>query len=150
MRRICLLVVLILTGLTTACTTPTPTSLPRADLTFIAELSMINGRELLLDLSARNDGPVAAPDDDFEAVWQLRDAQDDLRAQGKAFDLPALDAGEHAGFMLWQGIIEPGTYTLTWGAPGYGSTSLRFEVFETEFGRELRLLDAPQQARPGS
>ena len=34
--------------------------------------------------------------------------------------------------MVWRGRLDPGAYSLVWGAKGYGLTSVAFEIVERD------------------
>jgi hypothetical protein len=62
----------------------------------------------------------------FAGRWELRDDAGDLRAAGEIVELAEF-AGERV-LVIWQGRLDPGRYTLTWGAPAYGGLVKRFEI----------------------
>lgn len=66
--------------------------------------------------------------EEFEGHWQLLDAARDVRAQGRVYHLGSLDPEESRYPLTWEAELEPGSYTLLWGAPSIGSVVVEFEA----------------------
>jgi len=76
--------------------------------------------------------------DDLVATWELADPQGKKRNGGWLRNIPALPGpGEEVLVGQWSGELEPGIYTLTWGAPSYGSTVDRFEIVQEAGGLRI-------------
>ncbi|RLC54092.1 MAG: hypothetical protein DRI80_19515 [Chloroflexota bacterium] len=84
-----------------------------------------------LRFGAHNVGPADFPgDEDFVGKWELTNEAGDLRASGTLTIMGFVEAGETTFPVKWEGELVPGAYTLTWGAPGYGLTMVRFTAVE--------------------
>jgi hypothetical protein len=95
------------------------------------ELGMVNRATRTME--AQEDGP---------AVWELVDADGHLRASGRLEHLPRLAPDEASFPLRWQGTLEPGHYTLTWGCSKIDLQQTGFQVVERQ-GRRSLLLDLP-------
>jgi len=122
-----LVVLLALVGCTTS---PEPTS-EAAELTLKVVVNTDADGEIVLRFGAHNVGPADFPgDEDFVGEWKLTDQAGDLRASGSLTIMGLVESGETTFPVKWEGELVPGAYTLTWGAPGYGLTVVRFTVVE--------------------
>lgn len=65
-------------------------------------------------------------DEQFAGVWELRDENGALRAEGQVPRLAPF-AGEYI-LITWQSELAPGQYELLWGAPNYGGLVQLFGV----------------------
>jgi hypothetical protein len=88
-------------------------------------------------LGIRNEGVAPfAGDEAFNGQMELRYAEGDqageLRASAEIVPLAPLKPGDTAWPMTWRGSLDPGAYILTWGAEGYGVTTVRFQIVERE------------------
>ncbi len=115
--------------------------------------------EVSIELGVNINDPKALARTDeeyFRAYWVLYDEQDELRARGE-IELNAetlrqqqtVQPGTASNVrypMQWWGELEPGTYDLVWGAPGYGATVDQFTLVETEHG--LQILEARSKTMP--
>lgn len=111
---------------------PTPRLPTRGDLlSFTAEIDTAADEEVVIKLGVHNGGNPVPKDEAFEGRWQLVGPDDQLRAAGRMFELPALPSGEKS-LLRWKGVLDIGGYVLTWGAPNYGATVLQFSVEERE------------------
>jgi hypothetical protein len=100
------------------------------------------GEEVVIELGIHNEESEVVPaNDQFGGVWELVGPGDTPRSRGRIERLPALHPGlDNVEILLSnQIVLTPGTYRLTWGAPGYGSVVDRFDILEQE-GR-LRIGD---------
>ena len=125
---VCGLAVVILIILSSC--TPSPESIsPR--LTFRAPMQAGSGEELQVTLEVHNEGDARFPGDDaFDGVMQVRAANGVLRARIDIVSLGPIDPGESASLAAWRGKLEPGSYRLTWGAPGNGYTMVDFSIVD--------------------
>lgn len=105
---------------------------------FVVQISQPVAEEIAIALGYANDGDAAIPADDaFEAAWELRDADDGLRAGGSAHTLPELPPGQEVLPLLWEGQLDPGVYRIVWGGRGLGHTATSFEVIQGADGPQL-------------
>jgi len=124
------LMALVLLALVGCAVTPEPTS-EAAELRLKTEVNIDADGEIILRFGVHNAGPADFPgDEDFVGEWRLTDQAGDLRASGTLTIMGIVGAGETAFPVKWEGELVPGAYTLTWGAPGYGLTLVRFTVVE--------------------
>ncbi len=101
------------------------------NLTFQASLQENLGGEVLISLGVCNTGlGMFEGDDDFNGVMEVRDESGDVCTRAEIFRFQTLEHGESVFPISWRGELWPGSYTLTWGAPDYGSTLVCFEVTE--------------------
>ena len=102
-----------------------------AKLRLKVEVNVDADGRVALRFGAHNVGPADFPgDEDFVGEWKLTDQAGDLRASGTLTIMGFVEAGETTFPVKWEGELVPGAYTLTWGAPGYGLTLVRFTVVE--------------------
>jgi hypothetical protein len=81
-------------------------------------------------------------DDEFGGAWELLSPDGKAVAQGRVDLLPTLDRGDElADLAQWKGTLAPGPYKLTWGAPRYGSTVVRFELRQADDGLAVASLE---------
>jgi hypothetical protein len=140
-KRLLLLLTIIGAMLLVACnggeTTASEAPIREELVTFVAKPSVNAAEEVVIDFSLHNGGEPLPADKNFIAHWRLERGDGEMRAQGKAHDRPALPGGAETPMMRWSGSLEPGDYTLTWGAPGLGATVIDFAVQETEHGLQI-------------
>ncbi|MFO7663601.1 MAG: hypothetical protein R6X18_13550 [Chloroflexota bacterium] len=100
-------------------------------VTFIAAIKSNAEGKIAIKLGVSNAGNRIPADDQFMGTWQLTNAQGDMRAEGIINALPEMVSNEYwlAG---WSSELDPGTYQLLWGAPGYGYTTIEFDVITAE------------------
>lgn len=79
---------------------------------------------------------------------EIRDADGDVVGTARVDELRRLDAGETAWPTAFADTLPAGDYTLTWGAPDYGSQTVNFTIVEVD-GRLYMADDAPKSAAPG-
>ena len=109
---------------------PTPEA---AKLRLKVEVNMDADGEVVLKFGAHNTGPADFPgDEDFVGKWELSHDTGALRASGSLKIMGPLESGETTFPAEWKGELVPGAYTLTWGAPGYGSTVVNFTMVERD------------------
>jgi len=94
-------------------------------------------QEFHVSLGVRNAGEKAfAGDQAFDGRMEMRytdgEQAGDPRAGAHIVPLRALEPDETAWPLVWRGQLEPGAYVLTWGAEGYGSTEVTFQVVERD------------------
>ena len=107
---------------------PTPEA---AKLRLKVEVNVDADGRVALRFGAHNVGSADFPgDEDFVGEWKLTDQAGDLRASGSLTIMGLVESGETTFPVKWEGELVPGAYTLTWGAPGYGLTVVRFTVVE--------------------
>lgn len=109
-------------------------------LNFLALASMNESEEVRLEMGISAVGEVEA-DPAFSGVWELRNDSGDLRASGQVAEL-SQQVGEEI-LVVWEGVLDPGHYELTWGAPMYGGVIRRFEVVSE--GGDIRLGDYQEE-----
>jgi predicted small lipoprotein YifL len=113
--------------------TPTPTDLVATPFTQIG----VEGDKVMIELGLNVVQPedVDTRENPFLAHWELTNAQGEVLAQGSAEDVPSqsADVAGNARYIdQWQGVLQPGTYQVMWGAPGYGYTHDEFDVVVAE------------------
>ncbi|MGC9467097.1 MAG: hypothetical protein ACP5HS_00765 [Anaerolineae bacterium] len=110
-----------------------PDSAPEAPspelLTPIAEVrGGIEGTFTIRMGIANNSSREIRESEDFEGRWQLLDASGAVRAAGHVYHLGSLGPEESRYPLAWESELEPGSYTLLWGAPSIGSVVVEFEA----------------------
>lgn len=121
---------LTLLALVGCATSPEPTP-EAAGLHLEVRVNMDVNGEVVLRFGAHNTGPADfLGDEDFVGKWELTDEAGALRASGSLTKMGLLGSGKTAFPAEWKSELVPGAYTLTWGAPGYGSTVVDFTVVE--------------------
>lgn len=131
-----------------ACVAPPPPD----RLIFQVEVAESVSDELDISLQVRNAGQGVAPArPEANAVMELRDEHNILRARANVVHLIAIDPGDILNPLVWRGRLDPGMYRLYWGAPGLGHTQVEF-VLSQQDGRqrleELRTMTYPDQDMP--
>ena len=101
-------------------------------VTFIAFINVTADEQVALDLGVSNTGNAVPADEAFNGVWRLEDKDGNLRAAGVVHTLPYLPGSQEEMLIRWTGALAPGSYQLTWGAPGYGTTVVGFDVKEVD------------------
>ncbi|HHX66077.1 MAG TPA: hypothetical protein GX702_14455 [Chloroflexi bacterium] len=100
-------------------------------LEFYAPLQIDADGEAQLSPGIYNAGEHTFPGADaFNAVMEIRHADGAQRASAQVLSIEAIEPGEVIWPIEWSGELEPGRYTLTWGAPGYGQIETTFEIVE--------------------
>jgi hypothetical protein len=106
-------------------------------LGFEAQVQVNSGQEFHASLGIENTGQVAfAGDDAFDGEMELRYADGEqsgeLRARAEILALSRIEPGDTAWPVTWRGRLDPGAYTLTWGADRYGETRIQFQIVERD------------------
>ena len=106
-------------------------------LEFVAKMEVNSAQEFHVSLGVQNAGQNRfAGDETFHAQMALRyadgDRADDLVASAKLISLAAIAPGETDWTLGWGAPLDPGAYTLTWGAAGYGETTIAFQIVERD------------------
>ncbi len=126
-----------------ACVPIRPTAADR--LQFRVDVSHDIAGEFTLRPRVQNTGmSQSAPRPEANAVLELRDAHNILRARMEVYSLPAIEPGAIVEVAVWQARLDPGAYRLFWGAPGLGYTEAAFTVTEGVGGAQM----SPMQATP--
>lgn len=110
-----------------------PEATPEAvQLTFEVQLHIDANGQTVAELGVHNTGEGDfAGDKNFCGVTEICNEEGEPRARMDVVVLNhQLASGEAVVFERWKGRLSPGTYTLTWGAPDYGSTVVDFTVVE--------------------
>ena len=107
------------------------------DLDFEVRMQVNAAQEFHVSLGIENKGSAAfAGDEAFDGEMELRYADGpqagELRARAETMRLSKLQPGETAWPVAWRAHLDPGKYTLTWGAEGYGSSSVKFQIVERD------------------
>ena len=118
------------------CNAPTVEE-PNPALSFEAQIQENEGQEIHIRLGIRNRSPTPfAGDETFEGQMELRYADGErageLRARAEIVTLSRLEPGDTVWPMTWRGPLDPGAYTLTWGADGYDETHVGFQIVERD------------------
>jgi len=98
----------------------------------------VNGaQEFQVRLGVQNAGPNRfAGDETFHGQMALRYAEGDragsLAASAELIPLEAIAPGETVWPLAWRARLDPGAYTLIWGAEGYGETTVEFWIVERD------------------
>jgi len=110
-----------------------------AGLRFVIRADVDRGERVVVDLGAANEGSTLIPANSrWVGYWSIAGPTGEVTVQGRVSSLPAVAAGEpFTRLHQWVGTLEPGSYKITWGAPGYGSTLVYVDVQETEQGLRI-------------
>lgn len=73
-----------------------------------------------LGFGNESEQPIAATDD-LAGEWVLIDSAGQVRARGEILTAGPLAPRETSYPLVWHAALEPGTYTLRWGAPAIGT-----------------------------
>jgi hypothetical protein len=106
-------------------------------LSLEAQMQVNAGQEFHASLGVKNTGQVSfAGDDAFDGEMELRYADGErageLRARAEIRALSRIEPGDAAWPTTWRGRLDPGAYTLTWGADRYGETRIQFQIVERD------------------
>jgi len=106
-------------------------------LIFSAMMEVNSAQEFQVSLGVQNAGQSRfAGDETFHGQMALRyadgDRAGDLAASAEVISLEAIAPGETAWPLAWRAQLDPGAYTLTWGAEGYGETTVEFQIVERD------------------
>lgn len=97
---------------------------------FSIEVGLGTDGDTRLGLTVENTGSRRFPgDEEFNGMMEIREFNLDMVRGGAEFkQLPALEPGEKQTVLEWQGNLDPGTYQVTWGAPGYEGSLVQFQT----------------------
>jgi len=106
-------------------------------LIFSAMMEVNGAQEFHVSLGVQNAGQNRfAGDETFHGQMTLRYAEGDqagnLAVSAELISLEAIAPGETAWPLAWRVQLDPGAYTLTWGAEGYGETTVEFQIVERD------------------
>lgn len=109
--------------------TPTPVDLVATPFTQVD----VQGDQVIIELGLNvvQPGEVDTPENPLLAHWELAVAQGEVLAEGEVDEVPpqSSDTVGNARYVAqWRGVLQPGTYQVTWGAPKYGYTFDEFDV----------------------
>lgn len=101
-------------------------------LEFEVAMQVNSDQEFHISLGIHNAGAgTFGGDNSFNGEMEIRRMpSDELRASAQIVPLRSLAPDETAWPLDWHGQLEAGTYELTWGAEGYGSTVETFAIVE--------------------
>lgn len=133
-----------------------PLSLAQREPQLAFEVAMQVGsdQEFHVSLGVRNSGTgTFEGDNSFNGEMEIRHMPSgELRASAQIVPLESLAPGETAWPVDWHGKLDAGTYELTWGAEGYGSTSEKFAIVERDgrlYFERTPLVTTEPEASPG-
>jgi len=110
---------------------------------FVALVGTDQAGNLMIELGVTNrTSRFLQAQDHAGASWELLGADGRQHASGTLEYLPRLAPGEASFPLVWNGRLEPGHYTLTWGSPQASPQQTRFRIVDRE-GRRAILLDQP-------
>jgi hypothetical protein len=129
-----LFALLILAAVAAGCSTRQSKDLD-PELSFEVQMQVNAAQEFHASLGVENRGPVPfAGDETFNGEMELRYADGaqagELRARAETVQLSRLEPSETAWPLTWRAQLDPGAYTLTWGAKDYGSYMSEFQIVE--------------------
>jgi len=103
-------------------------------LAFEVAMQVGSDQEFHISLGVHNSGTgTFEGDNSFNGEMEIRHMPSgELRASAQILPLESLAPGETAWPVDWHGKLDAGTYELTWGAEGYGSTSEKFAIVERD------------------
>jgi len=112
---------------------------PPPRLTFATHMSVNPGNETVVVGEVRNAGYIHMRSlGALDGVLQIRDTGGALVACAAVPEFTAAVQPGGSDFPLhWQGLLDPGSYELTWGAPAYGGVRSGFALVERENGLRL-------------
>lgn len=137
-----LLILLVSCGLAGGAGDASETEVTEA-LRFVVRVGQATDQQIDLEIGFANDGRAAIPADDaVEYAWELRAADEELRASGLLHTRPELPPGEQVFPLRWSGELEPGVYRIVWGGLGQGHTTVSFEVIAQANGLHVEVMSA--------
>jgi hypothetical protein len=103
-------------------------------LEFEVAMQVNSDQEFHISLGIHNAGAgTFGGDNSFNGEMEIRRLpSDELRASAQIVPLRSLAPDEIAWPLDWHGQLEAGSYELTWGAEGYGSTTETFAIVERD------------------
>ena len=131
------LLVLVLTSLVAAGCGAINAEKAAPELSFEVQMQVNAAQEFHASLGVENTGSTRfGGDETFHGEMELRYADGDqageLRARAEIVQLSELKSGDIVWPMTWRAQLDPGAYTLTWGAEGYGFTNTEFQIVERD------------------
>jgi hypothetical protein len=133
----------LLASVATGCTlfskqAPTPAPDLHA-LRLMVEVRVDGPEQVLISYRARNGGTALVPRDDaFGGVWTLAGPGGESLAEGTVDRLPEVQPGEELSALAeWRGSLLPGAYKVVWGAPGYSSTVVYWDLGKVDGGLKV-------------
>ena len=104
---------------------------PSTELTFDVILEANSCSELHTDLAIRNDSEIPFDGDGrLDAVMDLHRQGGELYIRSESHQLAAIEPHEVVCVSSWHGALEPGAYSLVWGARDYGYSQITFDLVE--------------------
>ena len=139
MKNVALLVVVTVVVLLASCS-PSPSAQAGPELAFQIAMQVDCAETFHTSLGVHNAGPSTFEGDSaFNGQMEVRRVPSrELRASGHVVSLHALEPGDTAWPLAWEGELEAGAYELTWGAEGYGAASETFSIVEQDGRLYLR------------
>ncbi len=110
----------------------TPAAQTGGALTPVVLISTDLDGEVVFEIGIHNEGDAQPENENFSGHWEVVTADGDLRAEGDLLHMGPLPAGGDLLPLRWEGVLDPGEYIMRWGAPGYGSTVIEFEVIDRD------------------
>jgi len=135
-KSVIILGTIVLGLVASGCTASTPENTATA-LRFEAQMEVNSEQEFHVSLGIRNRGPIAfSGDESFTGQMELSfvdgDRAGEPRARAEITRLAALEPNQTSWPMAYRCKLDPGAYRLTWGAEGYGTTTVEFKIVERE------------------
>lgn len=83
--------------------------------------------DITLGLVNISDQPIQEIDN-FEGTWVLLNSMTEIRARGAVLAIGPIEPNGSTYPLVYRATLEPGTYTLKWGAMSVGTAIFDFEV----------------------
>jgi hypothetical protein len=153
-KRVCYLAIALIAALGLVSCNPSSEAQQEPQLEFKTSIEIKADQECHINLGVQNAGDSAFEGDErFNGQMEIRRVpSDELRASAEVIPLQPLAPDETIWPMDWHSRLEPGTYRLTWGAEGYGSTIRQFTINEKDgrlyIGEEQRNNLTPEEPNP--
>lgn len=131
------LFVLLITSAVAAGCSASQTMEADPELSFEVQMQVNAAQEFHTSLGVENRGSTPfVGDESFDGEMELRYADGaqagELRARAEVVQLCKLESGDTVWPLAWRAQLDPGTYTLTWGAKDYGFSSVEFQIVERD------------------
>jgi hypothetical protein len=106
-------------------------------LSFETQMQVNAEQEWHVSLGVHNEGKMPfAGDKAFRGemeLWHIDgNRASEPRARAEMASLAPLAPGETAWPLAWRARLDPGTYSMTWGAEGYGLSTVEFRIAERD------------------
>ncbi len=133
-KRFCYLAIALIAAFGLVSCNPFSDAQQEPKLEFKALMQVNSDQEFHISLGVHNAGASTFEGDErFNGQMDIRHIPSrDLRASAEVIPLRSLAPDETGWPIDWQGRLEPGTYALSWGAEGYGSTTEEFKIVEKD------------------